>query len=47
MGNLKISVRLGAAFSIIILIMLIVGGLAISRLNTLDKNITLLRACRT
>lgn len=42
MGNLKISVRLGAAFSIIILIMLIVGGLAISRLNTLDQNITLL-----
>lgn len=42
MSNLKISVRLGAAFSIVILIMLIIGGLAISRLNTLDKNINLL-----
>ena len=42
MGNLKISVRLGAAFSVVILIMLIVGGLAISRLNTLNKNINLL-----
>ena len=42
MGNLKIGVRLGAAFSVIIIIMLIIGGVAVSRLSTLDNEITML-----
>lgn len=42
MGNLKIGVRLGAAFAAIIVIMLIIGGVAVSRLNRLDDNITTL-----
>jgi methyl-accepting chemotaxis protein len=40
MGNLKIGVRLAAAFSIIIVIMLIIGGVAYTRLNKLDDEIT-------
>ncbi len=39
MGNLNISVRLGAAFSVIIVLMLVVGLFAISRMNTLEKDI--------
>ncbi|MDD2900745.1 MAG: methyl-accepting chemotaxis protein [Desulfuromonadaceae bacterium] len=39
MGNLKIGVRLGAAFTVIIVIMLIIGGTAVSRLNSLDNEI--------
>ena len=42
MGNFKIGVRLGAAFSVVIVIMLIIGGVAISKLNTLDDDITVL-----
>jgi len=38
-GNLKIGVRLGAAFTVIIVIMLIIGGTAVSRLNSLDNEI--------
>jgi methyl-accepting chemotaxis protein len=40
MGNLKIGVRLGGAFAVIIVIMLIVGGVAVSRLSKLDDEIT-------
>lgn len=40
MGNLKVGVRLGGAFFLIIVIMLIVGGIAISKLNSLDHEIS-------
>ena len=40
MGNFKIGVRLGVAFSIIVVLMLLVGGVAISRLVVIDNDIT-------
>jgi methyl-accepting chemotaxis protein len=41
-GNLKIGVRLGAAFAIVIIIMFMIGMVAVLRLSTLDDSITIL-----
>jgi methyl-accepting chemotaxis protein len=42
MSNIKIGIRLGAAFAVLIVLLLIVGGISISRLSTLDSEITVL-----
>ena len=40
MNNLKIGTRLGLAFSAVLLCLLVIGGISIAKLNTLDHQIT-------
>ncbi|MEI6215625.1 MAG: MCP four helix bundle domain-containing protein, partial [Desulfuromonadales bacterium] len=42
MGDLKIGVRLGLAFSALIMIMLVVGGYSLSRIHRMDGDIDVL-----